>query len=75
MPGASATSGMPASSVSSTTGRTKELTDGAISASSPAKEGSAKIAQSCASLMMKAMSSAASRGLTAWQTAPMPETP
>jgi len=75
MPGASLISGIRASSVSSTTERTKELTEGAISAKSAAKEGSAKIAPSSASRMMKAMSSAASRGLTVWQTAPIPETP
>ena len=75
MPGASATSGIPFSSVSTTTERTKDFTEGAISASSAAKEGSAKMTQSLASSMMKAMSSAESLGLTVWQTAPMPETP
>ena len=75
MPGASATSFMPAASVRSTTARTQELTAGAISVSSAAKEGSAKRMQSFASVMMKAMSSVDRRGFTVWQTAPMPETP
>jgi hypothetical protein len=55
---------MPDSSVRSTTARTQELTAGAISVSSAAKEGSAKRMESFASVMMNAMSSVDRRGFT-----------
>ncbi len=46
---------------------------GANASTRPAKLRSAKSAPSAASFMMKMMSSGARRGLTVWQTAPMPE--